>query len=83
MWFSSYQAKQPEEFMGLYNSKANSNQGDDFQKLFRLADIYYDWQTGRKKVLGGRPLMSKKLLELQGLSPHAREVYSANLMSLL
>ena len=69
--------------MGLYESRANSDQGDDFEELLRLADIYCDWQTGRKKkVLGGQPLQLKKLLELQGLSPHAQPLKSKMVLEL-
>jgi hypothetical protein len=82
MWFSSYQALEPLEFKNLYNSRANSDQGDDFQVLLRLAHTYCLWNTGTKKeVLGGQPLKSKMVLELQGLSAHDWEAYFANLMS--
>jgi hypothetical protein len=82
MWFSSYQTNQPEEFMELYNTRVDSDQGDDFRALLRLVHIYPYWQTGRKgKVLHGQPLKSKMVLEMHGLSPHAREEYYANLMT--
>ena len=82
MWFSSYQAERPEELMGLYNSRANSDQGEDFPVLFRLIHIHCYWQTGRKsKVLYGRPLKSKMVQEIQGLSPHGREQYFKGLMT--
>jgi hypothetical protein len=81
-WFSSYQAMLPQNFMGLYDSKASSDQGEDFQTLLRLTNVYSDWQTGRKTtVLRSRPLKAKMVLELQGLSPHAREQYFENLMA--
>jgi hypothetical protein len=80
-WFSSYQATLPENFIHLYNSQ-NSDQGEDFQALLRLTHVYSNWQTGRKTTrLRGRPLKSKMVLELQGLSPHAREQYFENLMA--
>ena len=81
-WFSSYQARLPQKFIGLYNSRANSDQGDDFRALLRLTNVYSNWQTGRKKTgLRGRPLQSKMVLELQGLSPHAREEYFTSLVA--
>lgn len=81
-WFSSYQTQDPEEFMALYTTTANSDQGDDFQALLRLIRQYPHWQTGRKRnVLAGQPLRSKMVLEMQGLSPHAWEEYFAKLMT--
>jgi hypothetical protein len=82
MWFSSYHDEQSDELMGLYDSRANSDEGDDFQALLRFTHIYCHWQTGRKnRVLYGRPLKSKMVLEIQGLSLIERERYFANLMS--
>jgi hypothetical protein len=68
--------------MELYNTRADSDQGDDFRALLRLVHIYPHWQTGRKgKVLCSQPLKSMMVLELQGLSPYDREQYFANLMT--
>jgi hypothetical protein len=81
-WFSSYYAEKSDELMGLYDSRANSDEGDDFQHLLRFTHIYCHWQTGRKgEVLCGRPLKSKMVQELQGLSAHAREQYFEKLMA--
>jgi hypothetical protein len=81
-WFSSYHNEQNNELMGLYDSRANSDEGDDFQALLRFTHIYCHWQTGRKnRVLCGRPLKSKMMLEIQGLSSLEREQYFAKLMS--
>jgi len=81
-WFSSYYAEKSDELMGLYDSRANSDEGDDFQHLLRFTHIYCHWQTGRKgEVLCGRPLKSKMVQELQGLSAHAREQYFKKLMA--
>jgi hypothetical protein len=35
-WFSSYHDEQSDELMSLYDSRANSDEGDDFQALLRF-----------------------------------------------
>ena len=81
MWYSSWQSQQSEEFIALYNTRADSEQGEDFGALLQLGRTYNNWAIGRDKVLFGKPLRSKMVLEIQGLSQHAREEYFTALMS--
>jgi hypothetical protein len=80
-WFSSWQSRQAEEFMTLYNTRADSEQGEDFDVLLELGFRHNHWVAGREKVLFGKPLRSKMVLRIQGLSQHAREEYFTTLMS--
>ena len=54
--------------MALCDIQAESMQGVDFKLLFDLGDAYPNWATGWEKVLLGRPLRLKMVLEIQGLS---------------
>ena len=81
MWFSSWQSQQAEEYMALCDIQAESMQGVDFKLLLDLGDAYPNWATGREKVLLGRPLRLKMVLEIQGLSQQAREEYFERLMT--
>jgi hypothetical protein len=81
MWFSSWQSEFAEDFMVLYDRMADSELGEDFGTLIDMEDAYRYWAAGREKVLFGQPLRSRMVLEIQGLSQHAREEYFANLMS--
>ena len=81
MWFSSWQSQQAEEFMALYDTRVGSEQGEDFGALIELGWTYDNWAAGREEVLFGKPLRSKMVLKIQGLSQHAREEHFATLMS--
>jgi hypothetical protein len=81
MWFSSWQAQRAREFMALYDTRADSKQGEDFRALLDVGRMHDNWATGQEKVLFRKPLRSKMVLKIQGLSQHAREEYFASLMS--
>ena len=81
MWYSSWPTQQAEQFMALHDAPAGGEQGEDFKTLLDLWDSYDDWTAGREKVLFGRPLRPKMVLELRGRSQQAEEEYVASLMS--
>jgi hypothetical protein len=81
MWYSSWQSQRAEEFMALYDTRADSEQGEDFETLLALRRRYNSWTAGREKILFGQPLRSKMVLEIRGLSRQAREEYVAGLMT--
>jgi hypothetical protein len=63
MWFSSWQSQQAEEFMALYETSAGGEQGEDFKALVEVGRTHDNWANGRAKVLFGKPLRSKMVLE--------------------
>jgi hypothetical protein len=67
--------------MALYNTRVGSERGEDFGTLLEIGCTHDNWVARREKVLYRKPLRSKMVLAIQGLSQHAREEYFTTLMS--